>query len=55
MTPDGKKNLGKPGHRWKYIIKMLIIEWEGYGFIHMNQDKDKFLAFANTVMKLQIP
>jgi len=30
------------------------IEWEGVDWIHQAQDKDKYLAFVNTVMKVQV-
>jgi hypothetical protein len=55
--PEGKRELGKPGRRWKENIK---IEFRkiGYGcvdFIHLAQDRDRWQAVVNTVMDLRVP
>jgi hypothetical protein len=39
--PEGKRPLGRPMHRWKYIrINLRKIRWEGMDWTHLNQDRD---------------
>ena len=40
--PDGKRQLGRPGHRWEDIMKMDIQEvgWEGMDWIDLAEDRD---------------
>jgi hypothetical protein len=55
--PDGKIPLGRPRHRWNDNIKMDL--WEigsnGAKWIQLAQDKVRFWAFVNTVMKFWVP
>jgi hypothetical protein len=52
--PEGKRPLERPRRRWENGIKMDIREigWGGGGveWIHMAQDKDRWLALVNAVM-----
>jgi hypothetical protein len=55
--PEGKRPLGRPKHRWKDNIKMEIQEvgcW-GIDWIELAQDRDRWQALVNAVMKLQVP
>jgi hypothetical protein len=54
--PEGKRPLGRPRHRWVNNIKMDLREigWGGEGWIDIAQDSDKWIAFVNTVLNLQI-
>jgi hypothetical protein len=53
---EGKRPLGRPRHRWE-DIKMDLQEVEGgsMGWIELAQDRDRWLAFVNAVMKLRVP
>src|SRR5215510_7351690 len=54
--PEGKKQLGKPRHRWNNI-KMDLQE-AGCGGMDWNElawDKDRWWALVNAVMNLWIP
>jgi hypothetical protein len=55
--PEGKRPLGKPGHRWEYNIKMVLrgIGLGGMDWINLAQDSDQWCAFVNMVVNLQIP
>jgi hypothetical protein len=54
--PEGKRPLG-PRRRRENIIKMDLREtgWGVMDCIDQIQDKDKWRAFVNTVMNLQVP
>jgi hypothetical protein len=49
--PEGKGQVGSPGHRWKYNIKFVlrrsvgIVKW-----IDLAQDRYKWWAVVETVM-----
>jgi hypothetical protein len=53
----GKRPLGRPRHRWKDNIKMNHREIRGKVMdgINLDQDRDQWRAFLNTVMNLQVP
>jgi hypothetical protein len=55
--PEGRRPLGRPRHRWEDNIKMDLREI-GFGdvdWIHLAQDRDRWLALVNTVMNLRVP
>jgi hypothetical protein len=55
--PKGKRPLGRPRHRWEDNIKMDLQE-VGCGdmdWIELAQDRDRWWALVNAVMKLQVP
>jgi hypothetical protein len=54
--PEGKRPIGTPTHRWKYIkIDLIEIGWGGMDWIDLAQDRDQWRALVNTVMNLRIP
>jgi hypothetical protein len=55
--PEGKRPLEGPRRRWVDNIKMDLWEngWGGMDWIDLAQDRDKWRALVNTVMKLRIP
>jgi len=55
--PEGKRPPGRPRHRWEDNIKMDLQE-VGCGcsdWIKLAQDSDRWLAFVNAVMNIQVP
>jgi hypothetical protein len=54
--PEGKSPLGRPKRRWEYGIKMDLRKIGGGGveWIHLAQDRDRWRAVANAVMKLRV-
>ena len=55
--PDGKRPLGRTRRRWEDNIKMDLQE-VGYGdmdWIELAQDRDRWRALVNAVMKLRVP
>jgi len=52
-----KRPLGRPRRRWKDNIKMDLQEVKcgGTDWIQLAQDRDRWQAFVNPVMKLQVP
>jgi hypothetical protein len=55
--PEKKRLLGRSKHRWEDNIKMDLqeVEWEGIDWIGLAQDKDRWRALVNAVMKLRVP
>jgi hypothetical protein len=55
--PEGKRPLGRPRCRWVDNITMDLgeIGWGGGDRTGLAQDRDKWRALVNTVMKLQVP
>jgi hypothetical protein len=52
-NPKGKKPLGRPRRRWVDNIKE--IGWDGMDWIDLAEDRDQWMAFVNTVMRLRVP
>jgi len=55
--PEGKRQLGKPRHRWENSIYMDLQE---VGFVSMDwielaQDRDRWRALVTAVMYLRVP
>jgi len=55
--PEGKRPLGRPGHRWENSIKMDLQEVRcgGMDWIKLAQDRDRWRALLNAVMNLWFP
>jgi len=54
--PEGKSPLGKPRRRWEDNIKMDLREVGGVGdWMELAQDRDRWRALVNMVMKLRVP
>jgi hypothetical protein len=55
--PEGKRPLGRPRRKWEDNIKMNLREigFEGVNWIHLPQERDRWLALVNTVMNLLVP
>jgi hypothetical protein len=55
--PEGRRPLGRPTRRWEENIKMDLreIEFGDVDWINLAQDRDRWRALVNTVMKLQVP
>ena len=55
--PKGKRPLGSPRRRWENNIKMdlQVVGYGGIDWIELAQDKDKWWALVNAVMKLRVP
>jgi hypothetical protein len=54
--PEGKGPLERPRRRWEDGIKMDLSEigWGGVEWIHLAQDRDRWRAVVNAVMKLRV-
>jgi hypothetical protein len=54
---EGKRPLGRPRHRREDNIKMDLqaLGCGGMDWIELAQDRDRWRALANSVMKLQFP
>ena len=52
--PGGKRQLGRPRHRWEDNIKMDLQEvgCGGMDWIKLAQDRDRWQALVNAVMNL---
>jgi len=56
-TPEGKRPLGRPRHRWENNIKIILHEvgCEGMDWIDLAHDRDRWWAVVNKVMNLRFP
>ena len=54
--PEGKRPLGRPRRRWEDNIKMDLQEvgCEGLNRTELVQDRDRWRALLNAVMKLRV-
>ena len=54
--PEGKRPLGRPRRRWEDNVKKNIQEvgCGGMDWIEMAQDRDRWRALVNAVMKLRV-
>jgi len=54
---EGKRQLGRPGRRWKDNIGMDLkgISWEGTDWIDLAKYRGKCRAVVNAVMNPQVP
>ena len=55
--PEGKRPLGRPGHRWMDNIRMDLQE-VGCGYmdwIGLAQDRDRWRTLVSAVMNLRVP
>jgi hypothetical protein len=50
-------NSGEPGYRWEDNIKMYLreIRWEVVDWIHLAQDRDRWLVPVKMVMNIWVP
>jgi len=55
--PEGRRTLGRPRRRWKDDIKIDLQEvgWKGVDWIGVAEDRDRWGAVVNAVMKLRVP
>jgi hypothetical protein len=56
-TPEGKRPFGKPRRRWRDNIKVDFQEvgYEGMDCIDLAEDRDRWRARVNAVMKFRLP
>jgi hypothetical protein len=54
---EGKRPVGRPRRRWVFNIKMNLLEvgCGGMDWIELVQDRDRWRALVNAVMKLRFP
>jgi len=55
--PEGKRSLGRQRSGWDDNIKIDFLEvgCGGMDWIDLSQDKDRWRALVNAVMKLRVP
>ena len=56
-TPEGKRSLGRPRHRWEDNIKMDLREVRGScgDWMELAQDRDRWQALVGTVRNIRVP
>jgi hypothetical protein len=53
--PEGTRSVGEPRLRWEDNIKIKEIGCDSVDWIHLPQDRDRWMAVVNTVMNLLVP
>jgi hypothetical protein len=55
--PERKRELERTRHRWEDNIRMNVREigYGGVDWLHLAQDRDRWRALVNMVMKLWFP
>ena len=55
--PEGKRPFGRPWRRWEDNIKMdlQVVRCEVMDWIELTQDRGRWRALVNAVMKLRLP
>jgi hypothetical protein len=52
---EGKRSLGRPRRRWENNIEIELREiWLEVDWINLSQNRDRYRALVNTVMKLWV-
>jgi hypothetical protein len=56
-NPEGRRPLGRPRRRGVANIKIDLREvgWDGRDWIDLAEDRDRWRAYVNAVMNLQVP
>jgi hypothetical protein len=57
-TPEGKRPLGRPRHRWMDNVKIDLkqIGWDGMDWIYLAQDRrDQWRTLVNKAINLRVP
>jgi hypothetical protein len=57
ILPEGKRPLGRPRHRWVDSIRMDLEElgWGDVDWIGLPQERNRWRALVNSVLKLWVP
>jgi hypothetical protein len=57
VKAEGKRQLGRPRHRWEDHIERYLkeIRWLGMSWIYLAQDRDQWRALLNMAMNLLVP
>jgi hypothetical protein len=55
--PEGRRPLGRPRRRWLNNIRMDLVEvgWGNVNWIGLAQDRDRWRALLDSVLKLWVP
>jgi hypothetical protein len=55
--PEGRRPLGRPRRRWLDYIRMNLVEvgWGDVEWIGLAQDRNRWGALVNSVLKLRVP
>jgi hypothetical protein len=56
-TPERKRPLGRPRHRWVDNIRMDLGEvgWANVNWIGLTTDRNRWRALVNSVLNLRVP
>ena len=54
---EGKRQLGRPRHRWENNIKIDLqkVGCGCMGWIELDQDMDRWRALVNAIMNIRVP